>query len=210
MNQGSILGAGTRSGAARPLRKSRWPARMDWTQSVSGLILASSCGATCSSCRRSCSARTRCGRSRRRSRATSSSGERSRDRLGRRRGRLRAVRGPRLPRGAQVPDRLPPVPRVPSATANMMKHGDTTCGGAGGDRVPAVLPRSPSTSTRCSRTRSASARTSPPIACGAAVVAALPGPAVRGRAARRHRAVPAGREVGLARRRGPRTQRAGA
>ena len=40
MNQGSILGAGTRSGAARPLRKSVWPARLDWMQSVSGLILA--------------------------------------------------------------------------------------------------------------------------------------------------------------------------
>ncbi len=40
MNQGSILGAGTRAVAARPLRKSVWPARLDWMQSVSGLILA--------------------------------------------------------------------------------------------------------------------------------------------------------------------------
>jgi fumarate reductase subunit C len=40
MNQGSILGAGTRAGAARSLRKSVWPARLDWMQSVSGLILA--------------------------------------------------------------------------------------------------------------------------------------------------------------------------
>jgi fumarate reductase subunit C len=40
MIQGSTLGAGTRTGATRLLRKSIWPARLDWMQSVSGLILA--------------------------------------------------------------------------------------------------------------------------------------------------------------------------
>jgi fumarate reductase subunit C len=40
MNQGSTLGAATRTGAARTPRKSVWPARLDWMQSVSGLILA--------------------------------------------------------------------------------------------------------------------------------------------------------------------------
>jgi fumarate reductase subunit C len=40
MNQGSTLAAGTRAGAARKLRNSIWPARLDWLQSVSGLVLA--------------------------------------------------------------------------------------------------------------------------------------------------------------------------
>ena len=38
MNHGSTLGAG--AGLARVPRKTRWPARLDWLQSVSGLILA--------------------------------------------------------------------------------------------------------------------------------------------------------------------------
>ena len=38
MNSGSTLGASTTSARAR--RKSRWPARLDWVQSVSGLVLA--------------------------------------------------------------------------------------------------------------------------------------------------------------------------
>src|SRR5580765_6388920 len=40
MNTGSaiVVGAGTR--APRVGRKSRWPARLDWTQSASGLLLA--------------------------------------------------------------------------------------------------------------------------------------------------------------------------
>ncbi len=40
MNTGSALVTGTGTGAVRASRKSRWPARLDWTQSVSGLILA--------------------------------------------------------------------------------------------------------------------------------------------------------------------------
>jgi fumarate reductase subunit C len=40
MKHGSTLGAGVRTGPARAIRKSRWPARLDWMQSVSGLILA--------------------------------------------------------------------------------------------------------------------------------------------------------------------------
>jgi fumarate reductase subunit C len=38
MNQGSTLGASP--GFARAIRKSRWPARLDWMQSASGLVLA--------------------------------------------------------------------------------------------------------------------------------------------------------------------------
>ena len=40
MNTGSnvVAGAGTRD--PRASRKSRWPARLDWLQSVSGLLLA--------------------------------------------------------------------------------------------------------------------------------------------------------------------------
>ena len=40
MNTGSttVAGAGTRD--PRAVRKSRWPARLDWMQSASGLVLA--------------------------------------------------------------------------------------------------------------------------------------------------------------------------
>jgi fumarate reductase subunit C len=40
MNNSSALATGTGTGPARAGRKSRWPARLDWTQSVSGLVLA--------------------------------------------------------------------------------------------------------------------------------------------------------------------------
>ena len=40
MNPGSALAPGTPY--ARPARKSRWPARLDWVQSVSGLVPLSS------------------------------------------------------------------------------------------------------------------------------------------------------------------------
>ena len=38
MTPGSTLGANP--GLVRAVRKSRWPARLDWMQSVSGLVLA--------------------------------------------------------------------------------------------------------------------------------------------------------------------------
>src|SRR5664279_4922367 len=40
MTPGSALVTGKGAGRARVGRKSRWPARLDWVQSVSGLILA--------------------------------------------------------------------------------------------------------------------------------------------------------------------------
>ena len=163
-----------------------------------------SCGATCSSSRRSCSARTRCGRSPSSSRATSSSAART-----------RASSRSSSPASSRCSSctRCSRCASSRSTTASsplfrdhmkMMRHEDTTLwcwqvvtGFAlfflAAPHLYVMLTQPGAIGPFESRRP----RLERPL------LAALHAAAARGRAARRHRPVPAGGEVGLVRRRRP-------
>ena len=199
------LGRRHRHDRHRPrVPRARAGGRRGWTgrRARAGSSWRSSCGATCSSSRRSCSARTRCGASRGSSRATSSSA-----------GRIPwivsiVVAGvlSLLVVHAMLALRKFPidyrqyrgVPRSRERDEARRHHALVV---AGRHRLRAVLPRlDPPVRDADAARADRSVRERRP-GLERALLAALPGAAVRGRAARRHRPVPAGGEVGLVRRR---------
>ena len=191
-----------------PRRKSRWPARLDWCRALSGLVLALFMWGHMffvSSILLGKDAMwtvTRVLRGLLLLRPLVPL-----DRLGRRRRRDRAARRARVARGAQVPDQLPPVPRLPRPRGHDAARRHDALVLAGRHRLRAVLPRHDPPVRDAHAARAHRPVRVAPTASGATLLAALPGAAVRRRAARRHRPVPAGGQVGLVRRRRTRTPR---
>ena len=127
----------------------------------------------------------------------------SHHRVGRGRRRVHAVHPARGARGAEVSDQLRAVPRLPRPHGHDAPRGHHALVVAGRHRLRDVLP-----GVGAPVPDADAPGADRPVRVGRprlerSLVAALPHPAVRGRAARRHRSVSTLREVGLVRGQGP-------